>query len=151
MSNLTINKGEVLSRDLLDSTLSVGIDWRVNLSEQIINLYDPMMNDGNIAVPSKTNKLPCDNIAAVMFEEQEIENDTNVPSNNGNVELDDAPKLKKGLFSYAMTFPEASLEQKEDFYNILLYKIVDIGIYDVLTFGKLLWRDSDNINLQLIG
>merc|ERR1712032_1007599 len=68
ISNLTINTGEVLSSDSLDSPPSVQMDWGFNSAEPVINLYDPALNEGNVSVPSETSELPCSGIAAVMSE-----------------------------------------------------------------------------------
>ena len=45
-------------------------------------------------------------------------------------------RLRKGIYGYVTSLPYANLEQKEDLFSAVMYKLVEIGIHDATTFTK---------------
>lgn len=49
-----------------------------------------------------------------------------------------------------MTLPNLNPEQKEDYYNVIMYRLFDIGICDAVMFLNPLLANFNNINLCLV-
>lgn len=59
-------------------------------------------------------------------------------------------KLMNAVYYYSITLQHVGLDQKEDFFDTLMYKLVDVGISDARTFKITVLGGFNSVNLWLV-
>ena len=106
------------------------INCGTDSTEQLSHAYDPELNDAIVSTLTNIDELnSIDNNTGTC--DKHTNKDIPISLDDINIiNYDSKMKLRKAFYGYCMTLTHTGLVQKEDIFETIMYKLVNIGICD---------------------